>query len=114
MPLPIPASIIEPINEGSPTKKTDDLPNQRLNSPFFEAFITSVGQQIILSSTTPKSSIKYKGKGISFGRIIPIVPLKKKEGWSLEKIDQVEEESLKIQAMKDNVNPFSGISPYYP
>ncbi|CAH1412184.1 unnamed protein product [Lactuca virosa] len=106
MPPPMPALRIYPVDERFPIKKTVGLPNQPLIPPFFEGFIARVGPQIISSSTTPKTPMKDKGKGISFRRISPIVPLKKKEGWSLYQIDQAVEESLKVQALKDNPNPF--------
>lgn len=38
---------------------------------------------------------------------------RKSEGWSQAQIDQELEESIQIQALKDNLNPMLGISPVF-
>lgn len=40
--------------------------------------------------------------------------LRKFEGFSQDKINKAIEEILLIQALKDSLNPLSGISPYFP
>lgn len=39
--------------------------------------------------------------------------LKKFEGWSQDQISEAIEKSLRIQDLKDSLNPMIGISPYY-
>ncbi|CAH1420159.1 unnamed protein product [Lactuca virosa] len=65
IPPPIPAPKIARVDDGPPTKKLEDLPEEPLIPPPLELFITPIGQQVISSTITPNPLAKYNGKGIS-------------------------------------------------
>lgn len=54
----------KPVDDGPPTIKLDDLPEELLISPTSKVFITPIGQQIISSTIPLNPSSKEKGKGI--------------------------------------------------
>ena len=82
---------------------------QTSSPPFPSLRIESIDERSIIHNWNALAN--NKGKGILFGRIIQMKSLKKNEGWSLKEINRAMEESLRIHALKDNLNPFSGISP---
>lgn len=78
MPPSIPGPRIVPIDEGSPIKKSDELPEEPLIPPILELIITQSDQQIISCIYTPIDPIKEKGKGISLGQVSLMKKLSKK------------------------------------
>ncbi|CAI9283134.1 unnamed protein product [Lactuca saligna] len=56
---PFPALKITPVDDGPPTRKSDDLPKEPLISPPLEIFMTSIRQKVI-SSTILLSNTKAK------------------------------------------------------
>ncbi|CAH1421113.1 unnamed protein product [Lactuca virosa] len=61
---PIPAPKIVQIDEGSPSRKPDDLPKEPLIPPPSELFITESDQQIISSFYGMSKTPQDKGKKI--------------------------------------------------
>lgn len=114
MPPLIPTPRIVLVDENSPIKKPGELPEDHLIHLTSELIITKADQQTISSISNTDDPIKDKGKWISFGWVSPVKKLSKNEGWYLDEMNQEIEESLQIQALKDNLNPLTDISPYYP
>ncbi|CAH1437890.1 unnamed protein product [Lactuca virosa] len=90
---PIPTLIVK-TNEGSPTRKPGDLPEEPLITPPSEFFIIESGQQIISFISSTSKNPQEKGKQIATDSNSPVKMFKKSEGWSQEQIDQALEESI--------------------
>lgn len=107
---PIPSLRIIPIDEDSPTQKSTDLPEDPPITPHSELIISEMVEQVIANLKKPPPD---KGLKISSEPSSPKRTFRKFEGWSKEKIDQVLEESIRIQSLKYNLNPLLGISPLF-
>lgn len=107
---PIPAPRIAQIDEVSPTRKPDDLLEDLLVPPPPEFIIPEVVQQSIFDLN---KSPQDKGKKVATEPDRPVRTFKKSEGWSQERINEALEESIRIQALKNNLNLILGVSPLF-
>ena len=88
MPPSIPALRISQINEGSPTRKPDEIPKEPLIPPPSDIFITKSGYQIISSISSQGVKSKDNGKRIATSSDNLVKPFKKSEDWSKEQTEQ--------------------------
>ena len=106
---PLPASRITQNDEGSPTWKPNEIHEEPLNSPPSELYVKESTHQIISSIFDKAAKFKDKRKKIDTSSENPMKSCTKSESCSMEKIDQVLEESIQIQATNDNPNLMLGI-----
>ncbi|CAH1421095.1 unnamed protein product [Lactuca virosa] len=102
---PILAPRIAQMDEGSPTQKPDEIPEEPLIVPPSALFISESCRQIISSISEKGDKFKDKVKKIDTSSDNQMNSFRNFEGQSQEQIDQDLEESLQIQALKDNPNP---------
>lgn len=91
---PFPSSRITPIDEGSPLRKPDDIPEEPLISSPPKFFIDE-NMQHVLSSLKKQKDKKQKAY---FGSSHLRTSSKKIFGWSQEEVNQAFKESIRIQA----------------
>lgn len=86
MPPPILSPRIVHIDEGSPTRKPEQIPEEPLVPPLSKLIITQSGQQLISSITSQNVPSKDKGKGILHESDSLVKSKKKFDGWSKKTI----------------------------
>ena len=85
MPPSIPTLRIVQMDEGSPTRKPEEIPEEPLVPLPSKLFITQSGQQIISSISSQVCAFTNKGK-IATDSDSPMNSFKKSEGWSMEQL----------------------------
>lgn len=103
----IPSPRILLVDEGSPLQNSDDIPEEPLpSSP--PKFAIDENMQHILSVLNEQHD---KGKKPISEFPCSKTRMKERTGWSKEEINQALEESIRIQAFKENSNMMLGLSP---
>ena len=105
---PIPELKIAPIDQGSPVRIPDEIPEEPLPNPTLKFTINENIKMVINALQTDKGKKPMTAGQQAFHSG---TPLKQKHGWSQDEINQALEDSIWIQALKHNPDLMRGISP---